>query len=249
MTGRVERGGESPSCPERLSPARPDVAGYERALARHVVAGRVDYGGLSRDAEFARFVKDIRHVDAESATRDERLAFLINAYNALAIQSVLDGLSPARPFGRLRFFLLHRYRIAGRRRTLYGLEHRELIPMGEPRIHFAIVCASASCPRLRASAYRPESLDALLEDDTREFVNDPDRNRFDPLEGIARVSRIFRWYRTDFGGSDREVQAWLAGFVTDPEVAERLAAGTFRLEYLPYDWGLNGTQSERPAGA
>ncbi len=221
-------------------PAGIDTDALDEALARHVHAGRVDYPGLARSSAFARYIADIGRVRRGAATDAEWLAFLINAYNALAIRTVLDGLSPAGLPGRLRFFMLSRHRIGARHRTLYGLEHRELMAMGEPRIHFAIVCASASCPPLRPAAYRPAALPALLDEDAREFVNDPRRNRFDPAAGIARLSRIFRWYRADFGAGTRALQTWLAGYVADPRVADRLAAGAFRLEYLRYDWSLNG---------
>lgn len=224
-----------------LEPAGMDTDALDEALARHVHAGRVDYPGLARSAAFARYLADIGRARRGAATDAEWLAFLINAYNALAIRAVLDGLSPAGLPGRLRFFLLRRHRVAGRNRTLYGLEHRELMAMGEPRIHFAIVCASASCPPLRPAAYRPATLPALLDEDARQFVNDPHRNRFDPAAGIARLSRIFRWYRGDFGAGTGALQAWLAGYVADAQVADRLAAGAFRIEYLRYDWSLNGT--------
>jgi hypothetical protein len=224
-----------------LEPAGLDIDALDEALSCHVHAGRVDYPGLARSAAFARYVAGIGRVRRGGATDAEWLAFLINAYNALAIRAVLDGLSPSSLPGRLRFFLLRRHRIAGRNRTLYGLEHDELMAMGEPRIHFAIVCASASCPPLRPAAYRPATLPALLDEDARQFVNDPRRNRFDPAAGIARLSRIFRWYRGDFGAGTGALQAWLAGYAADPEVADRLAAGAFRIEYLRYDWSLNGT--------
>ncbi len=228
------------ACPV-LEPADMDTDALDEALVRHVHAGRVDYPGLARSPAFAGYLADIARVRRGAATDADWLAFLINSYNALAIGAVLDGLSPASLLGRLRFFLLRRHRIGGRYRTLYGLEHAELMAMGEPRIHFAIVCASASCPPLRPAAYRPATLPALLDADAREFVNDPRRNRFDPATGIARLSRIFRWYRGDFGAGTGALQAWLAGYVADPEVADRLAAGVFRIEYLRYDWSLNGT--------
>lgn len=216
------------------------IDGYGQALARHVAGGCVDYRSLAVDSGFLEFVLAIGAADPGTAGRAERLAFLINSYNALAVRSVLDGLSPETLVGRLRFFLLHRHRFAGHRLSLFGLEQRHLIPAGEPRIHFAIVCASASCPRLRPAAYRAATLDDQLAADAREFVNDRSRNHFDEATGVARISRLFRWYRRDFEHAAGSVPAYLANYVEEPWIADRLADGGFSIEYMPYDWRLNG---------
>jgi hypothetical protein len=130
--------------------------------------------------------------------------------------------------------------VAGEEITLWDLEHERLRPLGEPRIHFALVCASASCPKLPSEAYAPVRLGAQLDRDARAFVNDPSRNRFDAQAGEARLSAIFEWYAEDFEAAAGSVHAYVAGYVADPELARGLGAGQWRIEYQDYDWSLNG---------
>ena len=114
-------------------------------------------------------------------------------------------------------------------------------PLDEPRIHFAIVCASKSCPRLRGEAYIAARLDAQLDAQARQFVNDPSRNRFDKATRTAYLSEIFKWFDEDFRAAAGSMQKYVARYAADPEVAQGLAADAYRVEWIGYDWSLNGT--------
>ncbi|MDP2324423.1 MAG: DUF547 domain-containing protein, partial [Gammaproteobacteria bacterium] len=174
------------------------------------------------------------------AAPDTRLAFLINAYNALAIRGILDGYSPASRFGRYIYFKRRKYELLGNTTTLEGLEHGQILPLAEPRVHFAIVCASISCPRLANHAFRPEDLDAQLEAAARSFANDGARNRYDVKRRIAFLSRIFDWYEADFIRAAGSTQKYLARYVSDPAVAGLLIQDGFEVRFVDYDWDLNG---------
>jgi hypothetical protein len=102
----------------------------------------------------------------------------------------------------VRYFKLQDWPLDGRKISLYDLEHKVLRPLGDPRIHFAIICASRSCPFLRPRRTRPR-LDAQLDDQARQFVNDPFRNRFDKATKTAHLSEIFKWFEEDFQGAGR----------------------------------------------
>ena len=132
--------------------------------------------------------------------------------------------------------------MAGREINLYDLEHNLIIPLKEPRIHFAIVCASQSCPVLRNEAYRHENIDAQLDNAAREFINDTRRNRFNPATGAANLSRIFKWFEPDFLTTDNSLQMYLAAYAQDPKAAALLREQGFKIKYLKYDWNLNGKQ-------
>ena len=119
-----------------------------------------------------------------------------------------------------------------------------LRPLGDPRIHFAIICASKSCPFLRSEAFAAAKLDAQLDAQARQFINDPSRNRFDKASGTAALSEIFKWFEEDFRGAG-SLQKYLAKYADDPEVARMLAADGFRIEWMTYDWSLNGTPPRR----
>jgi hypothetical protein len=225
---------------DRISPDSFSHQALETALKRHVLNGVVEYPGLSLDREFAAYVRDLNRVDPMALpSREDRLAFWINAYNAFAIQGILDGYSPRTLWGRYRYFIGREYRVGGETINLYDLERKLLIPdFREPRIHFAIVCASRSCPSLHAEAYTRERLEAQLEQGAREFVNDPARNRFDRDRKVAVLSMIFQWYEDDFAAEAGSLLSYVKRYVADPAVARDLH--TYRIEFMPYDWTLNG---------
>ena len=218
-----------------------DWSSWDRLLRNHVVNGFVDYNGLRSDPAFSETVNAIAEADLSGAGESYRLAFLINAYNVLAIQGILDGRSPRTAIGKLNFFYRTKFTVAGERMSLNSLEHDLIRPLGEPRIHFAIVCASASCPPLRSEAYVPARLDTQLADNARVFLNDTTKNRFDVERGVAELSKIFKWFSEDFGGDQQAVQRSIAAWVEDSEVSQRLTFGGFKIRYLDYDWSLNGS--------
>lgn len=227
--------------PETITVERFDPAPWEELLREHVRDGAVDYPAIARDGRLGAVVDALRRSRfTRETTRDERLAFLINGYNALVVWSVLKGGSPSTLTGRYSFFLRTPHGIAGESISLYDLENQRIRSYGDPRIHFALVCASASCPKLRSEAYRADRLEAQLLAATRDFVNDPTRNRFDADARTAHLSKIFDWYEEDFTAGQGSLQAWLSRHVLDPEVARGLARGGWKLRFLAYDWSLNG---------
>lgn len=220
-----------------------DHAPFDALLRQHVRNGDVDYRGFQDSAAFKAYLAALA-APARLETRAERLAYHINAYNAFAIQGILDGLSPSSLLGRVRYFRLREWPLDGRRITLQGLEHEVLRPMGEPRIHFAIACASKSCPPLRQEAYVSAKLDTQLDDQARLFINDPFRNRYDKASRIAELSEIFRWFGEDFRGAG-SVQKYISRHVADADVAAALARDAYLVEWITYDWTLNGTPPRR----
>ncbi len=180
----------------------------------------------------------------------DQLAFWINAYNAFAVQGILDFYSPRTLWGRYHYFIGREYRVGGATINLYDLEREVLIEqVHEPLIHFAIVCASTSCPKLQPWAYEPDQLDRQLVQVAKAFINDPTRNRFDRTQKVASVSMIFRWFEQDFTGAAGSVLAYLARYVDDPELANELTQPGYRIEYLDYNWSLNGIAPKEMAHA
>jgi len=214
---------------------------FEQVLLSHVHAGWVDYPSVGTDQRFDRYLDLLDRIDPNRLLPADRLAFWVNAYNAFAIRGILDGLTPKPYVGWYRYFKSREYRIGGRRLTLSELEHGILrAQFHEPRIHMAIVCASRSCPALRASLYRGAQLDEQLDEAASAFINDSSRNRFDRRERIASLSMIFKWFEEDFVEAAGSVLAFVARYVNDSELARELTQPGYRLEYLEYDWSLNG---------
>ena len=212
---------------------------FENILKNHVSDGVVDYPAIAGESVFNQYLDDLAKPLA-TKSRDEQLAFWINGYNALAIRGILDGRSPSTFFGRVGYFKNAKYTIGGRTINLYDLERKVIIPFKEPRIHFAINCASASCPKLAAHVYTAGELDQQLETVTRSFINDPSRNRFDRKNKVAHLSKIFDWFKKDFKQHSGSVQKYVAQFVNDPALAKELGNNEYRIKFLKYDWSLNG---------
>ena len=214
---------------------------FDDVLQAHVQAGKVNYPAIKQDQRFNDYITYLASANPETFTsRDEKLAFWINAYNALAIKGILDGLSPGSFFSRITYFKSTDYQLAGREINLYDLERDIIIPFNEPRIHFAIVCASASCPKLISEAYTAEKLESQLETNTRSFINNGSKNMFDVEKKQASISKIFDWFPEDFSKHSGSVQKYLANYAENPEVARLLADEQFRIKHMKYDWSLNG---------
>jgi hypothetical protein len=252
------------------TPARADGfdrthAAWSALLAKHVVlidagkASQVSYAGFAADraalAAYLGAVSAVTPAELESWPRADQMAFLINAYNAFTIELILTrypDLKSIRDLGNVvfnspwkrRFFTL-----LGRPQHLDGIEHETLRKAGvydEPRIHFAVNCASVGCPMLREEAYVGSRLDAQLEDQTRRFLADRSRNRYSTERAALEVSPIFDWYRQDFesgyGGvrSREQFFARYAALLADrPEQRAAIASGKVPLRFLEYDWRLN----------
>jgi hypothetical protein len=226
-----------------------DVDAWDRLLGAHVRDGQVDYAALCDSEELDGMLDQIARVSLDGASRDEQLSFLINAYNARSISAILAGQRPSSLLGRYEFFIRHRHPVAGQQITLFDLEREVIKGFDEPRAHFAVVCSSASCPKLDSAAARPGGLDAWLDAATRRFVNDPTRNRFDLGAEVAELSAVFDWYRQEFEGVAGTLEEFVARYVEDPAVANALREGELKIRFLDYDWGLNGTPPGGKDGA
>ena len=226
-------------CVPGLARAQLDVNSWDALLQEAVSNGHVEYRQWADNPRFDALVQQIATTDVSGMTRDEKLVFYINAYNILAARGILDGSSPDSLLGRYVYFKRDKYPVAGDRISLHALEHELIRPLGEPRIHFAIVCASQSCPILQSHAYTLERLEEQLDSAARQFINDVERNRFDVGERRANLSSIFDWFEDDFVDAAGSLQAYIAPYV-DGEVAALLREGAFSVRYLDYDWDLNG---------
>ncbi len=215
-------------------------APLDTILRSSVVDGKVNYGAIGANPAFAAYLQFLAEPRTH-ARQGEKLAHWINAYNAFVIKGILDGRSPGSLLRRQAFFKLAKYRLDGVEISLDTLEHKMIRPLADPRIHFAVVCAALSCPPLRAEAYTEERLDSQLEESGRNFVNDPNKNRFDKSDRTAHLSEIFKWFAEDFDKSAGSVQKFVAKYVHDPQVAKELAQDGYKVKYLTYDWSLNGT--------
>ena len=219
---------------------QPDPAVFDAVLSERAPGGGFDYrGATGQDRKrLAVFLANLGDARPETMSQAEREAFFINAYNAMAIAIVLERypVKSIRDIGGA--FGGIRKRIGGRDMTLDEIENR-LREAKDARIHFAIVCASRSCPPLAAKAYRANSLDASLNAQGRAFVGDPSKNVIDRQKGRLALSKIFEWNRKEFERDGGTLPKSVARFVADPALASWLATYEASPEFLDYDWSLN----------
>jgi hypothetical protein len=213
-------------------------------------AGGVDYAhwqASSADvAALDEYLAQLSRADpGRVAPREARLAFWINAYNAVTIRGILREYptssiqNHASRMGGYNIWRDLLVVVGSHTCSLGQIEHHVLRPLDEPRIHFAIVCASRGCPRLRDRAYTASDLEAQLQENSRAFFSDPSKLDFDSSTGRLKLSPILKWYAADFGTTQTERLQRIAPYVPDGVARELSARHDVQVEYLDYDWSLN----------
>lgn len=246
-----------------------NAAGFDHStwnglLQKHVIlikdgqASQVDYQGMLNDrAKLQSYLSQLSAVNMQAFSswpKNERLAFLLNAYNAFTVELVLTKYPKLKSIKEIGSIVQSPWKkrfvpLLGENRSLDDIEHGFIRKSGdynEPRIHFAANCASIGCPALRNEAYTGAQLDAQLEAATKAFLSDHTRNHYNTQVNKLEVSKIFDWYKKDF---ERDWRGWkslneffahYADSLTDsPEIKQALIANKVDVDFLDYDWNLN----------
>lgn len=207
---------------------------WDSLLKAHVLEdGMVDYKGfLKTEKSLQQYLDKLsKNPPTTQWSREARLAYFINLYNAGTIALILENYPVKsirdikRPWGKKWIS------VGEQMYSLGDIEHKILRKMGDPRIHFAINCASYSCPSLPKYAFTEGGVQNQLKQAALDFIGDPNRNSITPEK--AEVSKIFKWFRSDFETGGRSLVAYLNGFLNTPIPAET------PIGFLPYDWSLN----------
>ena len=226
-----------------------DHARWDTLLQRYIIAGddginRFAYGRVSDAdrAELDTYIDALAQLPILDFRRDQQMAYWINLYNALTVQEILrfyplesirdisSGLFSSGPWKK------ELVTIDGEALTLDAIEHRILRPIWrDPRIHYAVNCASIGCPNLQPRAFTAANTETLLERGAREFVNHPRGARV--VDGDLQVSSIYEWFKEDFDDSDAGVIAHLRRYA-DADLAAALQ-GIERIDDDDYDWSIN----------
>jgi len=182
------------------------------------------------------------------ASPPAKLAFWINAYNALTIKGILREYPTTSirkhttVVGGYNMWRDLQLWVDDRHYSLDDIEHEILRKMKEPRIHFALVCAAKGCPPLRNRAYTPAEVQQQLDDNGRRFFARPENLRLDPETKTIFVSELFRWYGSDFSESPEEQMRMLRPLMPDGDRLAWFDSPTVGVNYLDYDWALNDQQ-------
>jgi hypothetical protein len=240
-------------------------AAWTTLLKRHVVlidggkSSQVDYAGLAKErASLKAYLGSLSAVpqaEFDSWPKPWQLAFLINAYNAFTVELILGKyphLESIRDLGNIVFnspWKQKFFTLFGEQRSLDWIEHEVIREPGvydDPRIHFAVNCASVGCPMLREEAFVGERLEAQLEQQTRRFLADRTRNRYEPKTATLMVSQIFDWYGQDFSAGYRGVSSlrqFLGSYAdllaSTPAEQAMLRQNLVGVDFIGYDWALN----------
>jgi hypothetical protein len=226
-----------------------DHSPWDRLLHKYVDdAGMVQYTQWKSSAgdvqALDNYLQLLSHSNGQG-TREERLAFWINAYNAVTVKGILSEY-PTTSI-RNHTAVLFGYNIwknlklivSGKPISLEEIEHQVLRHMGEPRVHFAIVCASKGCPKLLNEAYAADRLEEQLTANTRAFFADPSKFQFDAARNRFSLSPVLKWFDEDFGSSQAELLQRISPWLPDASAQQAAAVGSGKVSYLSYDWGLN----------
>lgn len=217
---------------------------------------RVDYAGLLTErAALKRVLAEwsaLTSAQFAALSRDQRMVFLVNAYNGFTVDLILTrypDLKSIKDLGNVfqspwknKFFTL-----LGEPRTLDWIEHEQLRALyQDPRVHTAVNCASVGCPALRPEAFTAAKLEAQLADGMVRFLGDKTRNRFNASSGKAEINAIFKWFREDFekgqqGFSKLEdvLAIYADQLASDAPSREKLRSKSVDIRFLDYDWSLN----------
>jgi hypothetical protein len=217
----------------------PDPAPFDAVLEKRARNGGFDYAGTDGQdrKRLAAYLSNLGDARPAAMTADEKKAFSINAYNAIAIETLLEN--PGRKIKDIGgAFSRTRHRVGGEMLTLDDIENR-LRDMRDARIHFAIVCASKSCPPLAPRAYTAAGLNEALERQGHAFVNDPSRNVIDKARGRVALSKIFHWDRKEFERDGGTLLKFVSRYANDAATTSFLATYPRDPEFLDYDWSPN----------
>jgi hypothetical protein len=248
---------------------------YAAVLEKYVDdTGMVNYKRLKTKPEkLEAFITIMGALDPNSYDKwdDEgKIAFWLNAYNALTLKAIIDNYPIKPSFFRSKIYPKNSIRqipgvwdkmtfnVMGKGYALENIEHKILRKeFSEPRIHMAMVCAAMGCPILRNEPYAADKLDAQLDDQTRHFLGNPEKFKIDRRENKIYLSPILNWFAKDFlnkysspeaipGQSKKNsaVLNFLTGYLSEND-SEYLRSGKFKIKYLKYDWSLNEQQNKK----
>jgi hypothetical protein len=219
----------------------PDNTIYAGLLKSYVIDGRVDYTGFKNDERLLdNYLRQLAAADPDALERSDQMALYINAYNAWTIKLILTRYPDVGSIKELGSIFQSPWKkkfvkLNGKTVSLDYIEHAILRPVfKDPRVHFAVNCASIGCPPLMAEPYNGKDLENQLNGMARAFINDPKNNYLE--DDTLYVSKIFKWFGEDFGND-------ILGFIksyAEGDLARKLKARPEpKIEYLDYDWSLN----------
>jgi len=209
--------------------------GVDHIMHKYVKHGMVNYSALKSDpSELNKIVEQIKNVDLKTLSDDEFIAFIINAYNMLVIDNVVNNYPTQGPLKVKGFFTDKSFVIGTIVLSLDDLEKKILFgKTKDSRLHFVLSCAAVGCPPLTNTVYRPNTVYDQLKEQTRLSINDEIFTKIDRKKKEVQLSQIFDWYALHFGSSKKEQIAYLNKYLKEP------ITNDYKIKYYTYNWDLN----------
>lgn len=233
-----------------------DHSQWDRLLKKYVDQnGFVNYQGLQRSTAdrqmLQQYLQSLSTVNPnQKASRQGQLAYWINAYNAVTVEGILQKY----PTTSIRnhtaklvgYNIWHdlKLHVGGQAYSLDFMEHKILRKMNEPRIHFAIVCASIGCPRLLNEAYTAQQLEQQLDTNTKDFFARSQNFRYDAASRRFYISAILDWFGSDFGATKSDQLRTISPWLPTRAAQQAAASNSVSMKVLDYNWQLNNQQSQ-----
>jgi hypothetical protein len=252
-----------------------DYSNFAEALKINVDdAGMVNYRKLKAEPQkLHAFITELQNLDKKDFDKwsdNEKIAFWLNAYNALTLKAIIDNYPIKSSFFRSRIYPKNsirqiagvwdkiKFKVMGQNLTLGHIEHKILrVKFDEPRIHMAMVCAAIGCPPLRNEPYTGDKLREQLDDQTHRFLANSDKFKVERADERIYLSPIFKWFAVDFikkygpqkniGRHNKEKSAVLNFIASYLDKAQKdyVLSGKFKIKYLKYDWSLNEQKTKK----
>lgn len=208
------------------------TADYDKLLKSHVTNGRIDYQVIKENAQLGSLVTQLATLKPSNGESASAKAFYINAYNLLVIYAAATNY----PVGSVQevggFFERNKYPVAGKKYTLNAFEKDFIFKkFPDPRLHFVLVCGALGCPPITDFAYQGDRLEDQLNVQTKAAINDPNFIRV--VGEKVSISKIFKWYNTDFGGGKKDIIKYLNQY------HHTAIPSNANIDYYEYDWSLN----------
>jgi len=200
--------------------------------------GLVDYQAFEANRSFDQYINKIAAADLTEMEKADKLAFLINAYNALTIKNVLNNFPIDSPMDVEGFFKEKKFIVAGIELTLDELEYNHILPIDKVLPHFGLVCAAASCPKLIREAYNGKSVLTRLEKNAKIFLNDETKNYLDRESKTLYLSEIFKWFRKYFEEKYGTLLETAKQFINSDDKIF-LDKNKVEIKFITYNWQLN----------
>ncbi len=227
-----------------------DHSKFDHTLRQYVdEEGLVDYNGIARDKDFSDYIESLESANVDTLSRDGQLAFWINAYNAITIDKVIKW-KPEKSvretfvpgvWTSTKFFTSREHVVARERMSPDDIEHEILRKrFKDPRIHFAIICASSSCPKLPRFAYREKDVQDKLEEETRKYISSDRGVRIDRAENTLYLSKIFDWFESDFNAKSGSVMSFIRPYLREDVVS--FLQREPKIDHIHYNWALNAKE-------